>query len=152
MVIQKRYFILALVLMLVLGAGLFWFFVGGALVQKEVEEIIPAGETLKHGPFIPIDNLHKGSGTAKIIRVQDQHYLVLENFQVTNGPDLYVYLSQNQEVITEEDLGKFEEISPLKGNIGNQMYLLTSEQAENSGSVVIWCKRFSVLFSSAMLR
>ena len=49
---------------------------------------------LKAGQFQDIDSFHKGSGDATIYRGPDgSHLLRLENFEVTNGPDLHVILS-----------------------------------------------------------
>ena len=136
-------------LVIILGF-LFWYFIGLTFFPKEVQEEIMEGMTVKEGSFIAIDSIHKGSGTATIVQSGGTYYLNLENFQVTNGPDLYVYLSKNKDITDEDLLGEFEEISVLKGNSGNQMYGLTQSQAEFN-SVVIWCKRFGVLFSSATL-
>lgn len=36
---------------------------------------------------------HHAEGIAKIIQIDEQQYLRFENFQVTNGPDLRVYLT-----------------------------------------------------------
>ena len=49
---------------------------------------------LKSGSFRDADSFHKGSGTATIFRGPDGTLVLrLEDFDVTNGPDLHVYLS-----------------------------------------------------------
>ena len=51
---------------------------------------------LARGEFNEIDVVHKGSGQAIIAAIGDgKNILRLENFSVTNGPDLFVYLSVN---------------------------------------------------------
>lgn len=48
--------------------------------------------------------------------------------------------------------GGFREIAPLKGNIGDQNYELSSDVDLNQyHAVTIWCKRFSVNFATAPL-
>jgi len=43
-------------------------------------------------------------------------------------------------------------IGTLKGNIGNQNYMLPADLDFTAGSIVIWCEQFSVLFSAATLK
>jgi hypothetical protein len=78
--------------------------------------------------------------------------LRFEDFRVTNGPDLYVYLSQNPKPTRDESsLGAFIDLGKLKGNSGNQNYEIT-EDITGYNTAVIWCKRFGVLFSFAVLQ
>ena len=53
---------------------------------------------LRTGSFIGVgDGIHTAEGIAKIIQLQDgTNILRLENLRVTNGPDLYVYLSPDK--------------------------------------------------------
>lgn len=53
---------------------------------------------LRTGSFIDVgDGIHTAEGIAKIIQLQDgTNILRLENLRVTNGPDLYVYLSPDK--------------------------------------------------------
>lgn len=105
----------------------------------------------RKGIFVPIDFIHKGSGVAKIFPdTVEGHLLRLENFQVTNGPDLYVYVSKNTD-IEKQGLGEYISLGALKGSKGNQNYLLPADY-ENYNTVVIWCQAFSVLFSYAVLQ
>ena len=61
--------------------------------------------------------VHNAEGIAKVIPLQDgSSILRLENLHVTNGPDLYVYLSPDT---SDED---FVNIGTLKVNNGNQNY------------------------------
>lgn len=104
-------------------------------------------QVLASGTFIDADNFHKGSGSATVYELPDASQLLrLENFEVTNGPDLFVYLVKDVNNVDADylDLGR------LKGNKGNQNYPIPNEIdiSEYSG-VVIWCKAFSVLFSPA---
>jgi hypothetical protein len=73
--------------------------------------------------------------------------LRLEDLVVTNGPDLYVYLS------TDKSASDFMNLGRLKANIGNQNYLIpVGTDLSKYDTVLIWCRAFSVLFGSADLK
>lgn len=88
---------------------------------------------------------HSATGTAQVIRVGDQSYLRFEDFAVTNGPDLKVYLTPTG------DVGDGKLLADLKGSRGSQNYLLSGEDLEIAGYVVIYCQPFHVYFASAQL-
>ena len=103
---------------------------------------------LRAGSFVGAgDGIHNAEGIAKVIPLQDGGNLLrLENLQVTNGPDLYVYLATDKSASDYVSLGK------LKANNGNQNYEIPSEIDLNEFSnALIWCRPFSVLFGSAEL-
>ena len=108
---------------------------------------------LRAGNFRDADNFHKGSGTATIYRSSDgKNLLRLEDFRVTNGPDLRVLLVPNQDPQGRDDVEGYIELDKLKGNMGNQNYFLPEgEDGSGYGSVVIYCKPFQVVFSVATL-
>ncbi|MGA9744501.1 MAG: DM13 domain-containing protein, partial [Nitrososphaeraceae archaeon] len=91
------------------------------------------------------DGFHNAEGVAKIIHLADgTDILRLENFKATNGPDLYVYLSTDKTNADIVNLGR------LKGNIGNQNYLIpASTDITKYNTALIWCRAFSVIFGSA---
>jgi hypothetical protein len=104
------------------------------------------------GEFEDIDNLHQGTGTATVYELDDgSHVLRLEDFEVTNGPDLHVYLVPASNP-ANDDIVDFVELGGLKGNIGNQNYEIPSDvDPTGFGSVVIYCQPFHVIFSIANL-
>ncbi|MDP2691583.1 MAG: DM13 domain-containing protein [bacterium] len=105
----------------------------------------------RQGMFNEVDLIHKGSGLALIYpETSEGPILRLENFSVTRGPNLYVYLSRNGNISSSDQLGTYHDLGPLKSSKGNQNYKLPSNHSEFK-SVVIWCKAFGVLFSSATL-
>src|SRR3989442_185709 len=110
---------------------------------------------LAMGQWQGADSFHQAEGTALLVRLPDgRRFVRFEDFRVTNGPDLYVYLSGHPSPRTSAQLheGAAFEIVRLKGNIGNQNYELPSDlDMSNVKSVAIFCKRFSVLFGSAQL-
>ena len=110
---------------------------------------------LAMGQWQGADSFHQAQGKALLVRLPDgRRFVRFEDFKVTNGPDLYVYLSGHPSPRTSAQLhegGAFE-VAQLKGNIGNQNYELPAGLDVSSvKSVTIYCKRFSVLFGSAQL-
>ena len=93
------------------------------------------------------DGFHNAEGVAKIIQLADgTDILRLEKFKATNGPDLYVYLSTDKTNADIVNLGR------LKGNIGNQNYLIPAgTDITKYNTALIWCRAFSVIFGSAEL-
>lgn len=103
------------------------------------------------GMFQDADDFHRGSGRATVYTQTDgQRFLRFEDFTVTNGPDLSVYLVRSAD--GNVDSG-FLDLGPLKGNIGNQNYEIPpGTDLTQYKSVVIWCVAFSVSFSVAALQ
>jgi electron transfer DM13 len=79
--------------------------------------------------------------------LEDGTYILrLENLRVTNGPDLYVYLSPDKSASDFVNVGK------LKANNGNQNYDIPAGiNLSKYDTVLVWCRPFSVLFGSAEL-
>ncbi|MEU4157301.1 DM13 domain-containing protein [Actinoplanes sp. NPDC026670] len=111
---------------------------------------------IAQGDFITHE--HDTSGTARLVRNPDgSHQLEIAGLDTSDGPDLRVWLS-DQQVRTGTagwrvfDDGEYAELGKLKGNHGDQVYRLDSgvDPAEFR-SVSIWCKRFAVSFGAAEL-
>jgi hypothetical protein len=103
------------------------------------------------GMFKDADGFHRGSGKATVYVLPDgKRVLRFEDFSVTNGPALSVYLVRSADGNVDSgflDLGK------LKGNKGNQNYEIpTDTDLSSYGSVVIWCVPFGVTFATASLQ
>jgi hypothetical protein len=147
-----------------------WYLGSPLFLSKAVSEAFPVmravtpsgtapagGEplALSSGAFGEVDAVHKGQGTATVYRAGGALVLRLDPFQVTNGPDLYVYLSGHPAPRNRQQLheGAALEVSRLKGNIGAQNYTLPADlDLSRYKSVVVYCRRFSVVFSTAELR
>ncbi|MEM8685005.1 MAG: DM13 domain-containing protein [Pseudomonadota bacterium] len=124
--------------------------------DKAMTEAMPATPSVvASGTFIDADAVHKGEGNAMLYALPNGGHVVrFEDFRVTNGPDLYVYLAKHPSPTTAEDVvdGGYLSLGKLKGNIGNQNYPLPDgTDVADYGSVVIWCQLFGVLFSPAAL-
>jgi hypothetical protein len=106
-------------------------------------------DLLLTGSFVGVgDGIHDAQGIARVIPIEGGgDVLRLEDLVVTNGPDLYVYLS------TEESASDFVNLGRLKANIGNQNYPIpVGTDLSKYDTVLIWCRAFSVLFGSADLK
>ena len=128
-------------------------------VNAKVNESMPAAsasvheKTLAAGSFHSV--AHNSSGNASIYQLADgKRILRFTNFETSNGPDVRVYLVAANDASDSATVTKagFVEIAPLKGNIGDQNYELSSDLDLNKyHAVTIWCKRFSVNFATAPL-
>jgi hypothetical protein len=105
------------------------------------------------GQFRDADDLHRGSGTATIYELEDgSRVLRFEEFEVTNGPDLHVYLVPAENAGDEVSVEGYVDLGELKGNIGDQNYEIPADvDVSEFQSVVIWCEPFAVVFSVASL-
>ncbi len=107
------------------------------------------------GEFRDADDFHRGSGKVTLYLLDDGRlFLRLENFTVTNGPDLHVILSSHPDPADQEEVnsGAYLDLGNLKGNVGNQNYEVPGGTDLSSvRSVVIYCKPFHVVFSTASL-
>ena len=153
------------VLGLLVAVPLGWYLGSPLFVSRAVGEAPPkmgvAGsasvtpQLIARGSFGSVDSIHRGQGTASVLRLTDgTRVLRFEEFSVTNGPDLFVYLSGNTEPRTSAELHDVHafEVAALKGNVGDQNYALPADlDLQDFKSVVIYCRRFSVVFSSAPL-
>lgn len=95
---------------------------------------------------------HPGRGTAAVVELPNgERKLTLTEFETDPGPDLRVYLS-TRDGAGGGELGDFVDLGALKGNKGNQQYTVPAElRLERYSNVVIWCRAFSVGFTSAPL-
>lgn len=109
-----------------------------------------AGTVLLSGQVRDGEPGHRGAGEAKLIRGADGALsLRLENFSVTNGPDLFVVLSTSPDGYAAE--GAFN-LGSLKATDGNLNYAIASgTDLAKFKSVVIWCRQFDVDFAVATL-
>jgi len=120
-------------------------------VDDVVHERVVTGPPVLRGEFEPV--AHPAEGTARVIETGDhRRVLTLTSFDVSNGPDLRVYLVAGP-ARTESEVDDFEDLGALKGNKGNQQYDLPSGiDLGRHRTVVIWCRAFSVNFARAPLR
>ena len=132
-----------------------WYAFSPLLFDEVVEERLADAQIIATGAFRDADAAHRGSGTARLVALPSGGLEVqLTDFQVTNGPDLEVWLSTHPDPASSADVTGAEwlALGQLKGNIGDQAYAVpTGTDTARFRSVVIWCEQFGVLFSPAAL-
>lgn len=97
---------------------------------------------------------HSAEGRAVVYELDGgKRSLRLEDFSVTNGPDLFVVLSPNADPASEGIGSSYVQLEALKGNTGSQNYELAADVDLNAfKSIVIWCRSFNVVFGFAPLQ
>lgn len=107
------------------------------------------------GSFIhanPSDPIHYGKGQVKIYKT----LVHLESdFEVGPGPAYHVYLSPDANIRRSADFkdGQSLDLGRIKAFKGSQKFTIPEgTDLAKYKSVVIWCKRFSVLISPADLK
>jgi hypothetical protein len=97
--------------------------------------------TFMNGPYGSVQ------GTAKIYLLNGQFLLALENVNISNGPDLHVYLSKEVIPVNFIDLGRLQSVA------GNQLYsIMGSPDFSQYRYALIHCQRYNHLFGSAELQ
>ncbi|WP_214823843.1 DM13 domain-containing protein [Exiguobacterium algae] len=120
--------------------------------ESDVSEADAAEEgtvktTAVSGVFKDGEKNYQTAGTIQSVESDGNVYLRFEDFETTNGPDLFVYLTKPGQETTEG-----VSLGALKGNIGNQNYLVPEEvDLEEYSTVVIWCRAFSATFGTGEL-
>jgi hypothetical protein len=110
-------------------------------------------ELVLQGKFYGVDDIHQGSGEALIYQTPEGYFLRLERFEVTNGPQLHVILGVDDNPYNHATLGDYLDLGPLKGNIGDQNYVIpTGTDLSAYGSVVIYCVPFRAIFAIAPIK
>jgi len=92
------------------------------------------------------------SGSIKIVQTWDSHILRIEDLQTTNGPDLFVYLSEKKSLQDESDVKGSYRLAKLKWNSGNQNYEIPNDiDISQYHSVAIHCRAYNHSFGYAEL-
>jgi hypothetical protein len=152
--------IILLVIAVVLLVGWYAFRPERLFVNHRVHEKLPTAE-VANSPARPLasgkfhSGAHPTSGTATVYQLGDgTRVLRFTNFKTSNGPDVHIYLVAADDTSDSESVTKadFVDLGSIKGNIGDQNYMLGSDvDLSKYRSVSVWCKRFSVNFGAAPL-
>jgi hypothetical protein len=112
--------------------------------------------TLARGTFVSHE--HDTRGSVALLRLADgSRVLRLEKLDTSDGPDLKVWLTDAPVVSGSKgwrvfDDGRYVNLGDLKGNKGNQNYVVPPDlDLAGFRSVSIWCDRFNVSFGAAEL-
>ncbi len=117
--------------------------VEGDLTHDKTDPPIEATSILKYsGDFTPTSGINV-TGQAKIYLEDNQYKVKLENFSVSDGPDLKVYLSKAATPNGFVNLGNLTEAT---------VYVIpTSVNVTEYTHVLIHCQQFNHLFAIAAL-
>jgi hypothetical protein len=140
---------LAIVLAALVAGGA-WYLASPLFITTTANIAPPSGftEVVKQGTWQGADGAHRASGVAKILSNEQGDYVLrLENFSVTNGPDIEFFLSTDA-VYDGSDLG----LGNVPATSGN--YNVPIPEGTDVGSIeyaIVWCVPFGVLFGTARL-
>ncbi len=154
---RKNYWLNVMGIVLIAGAASAWRLDSVAVASHgdETGSVVRPAVEVKTGTFRDGDRSHRGSGRVVIDRLPDgSHVLRLEDFRVSSGPDLHVILTSHANPATSNDVraGGYVDLGLLRRTRGDQEYQIPADvDVAEQGSVVIYCKRFNVIFSVATL-
>ena len=154
--------IIILIILIILGVS-YWL-ISPFFINRHVQEAlptvasstqtIPSGQStlstsvMAQGSFHDVIAGHHAKGTASLLKIGSAYYVRFEDdFEITNGPDLVVYLGKNNHYDPSAQLAS------LKGNIGSQNYEIPATiNVAQYDEVWVWCRSFSVPFGTASLK
>lgn len=91
--------------------------------------------------------IHSTSGIAKVYEDKDKkRTLVLENFKTDAGPDLRIYLAEDKSVTN------FIQITDKVQNGNISLEIPSEANLQKQNHVLIWCRKYSVLFGFARIK
>ncbi|MFD0878262.1 DM13 domain-containing protein, partial [Massilia pinisoli] len=91
--------------------------------------------------------VHSTSGIVKIYEDKDKkRTLVLENFKTDDGPDLRIYLAEDKSVTN------FIQITDKVQNGNISLQIPSDADLEKQNHVLVWCRKYSVLFGFAQIK
>jgi len=109
---------------------------------------------LLSGSLQEVNAGHKGSGIVQLAQYDTENQSIFfQNVTITNGPDLYVFLSKSSSFSgTDSDPGQFVSLGVLPAVRGTFSVAVPDDiNGTDYASVLIWCQAFSVLFTYAIL-
>ncbi|MEV6527345.1 DM13 domain-containing protein [Longispora sp. NPDC051575] len=165
---RKGILLAGVVLVVAVAFGLYWFQPWKAIVDRQVDEAIPTvatttGPSPSPGVAVKVDTVllrgtfisheHQTTGAVEVIDLADgRRVLALRDLDTSNGPDLYVWLTDAPSSVTDLGSTRYLDLGKLKGNKGSQVYEIPAgTDLAPYKSVSIWCKRFSASFGAADL-
>jgi hypothetical protein len=161
MFMKRATLLITLVLCFTLGGVLWWAFspllfdvsvddtldpsIEAALETDGVPSTDMPDDVMVFGPFPIVDTpTHPATGSVRVIATPEGTTIRYENYQGTNGPDLYVYLANDL------DGNDFVSLGRTRGNQGNINYTVPEDvNVADYRYVLTWCQAFGVLFDYA---
>nr|MBN1228627.1 DM13 domain-containing protein [Anaerolineae bacterium] len=107
------------------------------------------------GDFVTIDNLHRGEGRASIwIINENQRVVRLDPFDISDGPDLILLLSQHPTPRTSSEalLPDYVNLGELQSPLGVQNYPIPRDVVlYQYKSIVVYSMSLNVVYTTATL-
>lgn len=102
----------------------------------------------------PYNGLFSMVGDIQVYAYPDTRYVFrIENFITVNGPDLVVILSTSPKPFTAEEFGRdYIELGVLQSTSGNFNYLISDININDYSSVVVYDRRYRMIYGFAPLR
>ena len=155
--------VLAAIVLVALGAWVVegWFLPETAVRVDEAPPGLPGAafmETLRSGPFEGKGG-HHVSGVAMLVRSEGDFWLRFEDYEQTQGPDVFVYLTEGRQPGTAAEIESGLRVRIDDGPDGGEIVKEGSFNQRLPGGldagrykgVAIWCDQFNVLFGRAPL-
>ena len=143
---RRRTVLVVILLVLAIPA---WWLASPLFIATQGNEAPPedAMTVLATGRFVDGEPGHHNSGDAVLLTDGSRFVLRVENFSVTNGPDIHVFLAKGPRYAAGDlDLGS------VKATQGSSNYdVPTGPDPHAYPYVIIWCVPFSVQFGYAAL-
>lgn len=110
------------------------------------------GELISMGELIGSDSFHTASGQVLLVRGPDGELILrFQDFEVRNGPDLFIYLTPDPDGDVHVD-GAIN-LSEIRATSGSVNYEVPDDVDPTSfQSAVVYCRAFSVIFATAHLQ
>jgi hypothetical protein len=150
---KKKMMIVGATLALLAVLGFLYYALSPLFKTVYLDESLPVSVTselkeevlMKASPLVGTVG-HIATGTVRIVDVEGKKVLRYEDFKTTNGPDLFVYLSNDLKAT------EFVNLGALKATEGNVNYDIPAEvDLSKYKYALVWCKQFGVLFNYAAL-
>jgi hypothetical protein len=107
-----------------------------------------APRQLAAGELRRIDTVHYGTGQVALVDTGGTRYVRFQDVEIAAAPNLYLYLSDRRDGGT----GNYVDLGPLKATKGSfNQEITTQVDVSKVGSVVLWCRAFSVTVTFAPL-
>lgn len=131
-----------------------WYLASPLFIRTRLEEQsgIGTGNVVARGSFGDRDAVHRGTGTVSLVQDGGRAVLRLDQFRVTNGPDLYVYLTSAAAPTSHDEVAQGLRVGQLKASEGTFSYALPAgTDLRTFRAAVIYCYQFRTIFSVAPL-
>ena len=110
------------------------------------------GDLIAMGDLEGSDSFHTASGQVFLVRSPEGDVVLrFQDFEVRNGPDLFIYLTPDPDGDVHVD-GAVN-LSEIRATSGSVNYEVPADvDVESFRSAVVYCKAFSVIFATAELQ